>query len=343
MQVRLPYAYAHQYFNIDGKKSSEIFLHDWIEGEVEEVQGQHAPLALRWHEYTPGMGNDYQPVEIRFYNGGFYKSGGYADGRPLRAADLTESNGPRSVHFLLSNGEYGSRYGKAIERAFQGKSNPSLPKPSTIEFEIGDTRVSSLMAAQKALDDLLVIDNAVWRKVHEPVLVTVPPDPLISWPEIYRRVMVKKPTFFSLGAPPHYVALRMDNVEKWENSRTPVGNERLKVQVRDIEVHLPNTLAFDEERNAMSRAVEAFLHLIGPDAWQWDRDRIDRFTKIRDRYQIYLGNPAIDPIEDILEAIPDFLEGVYPRRERYRAAFVAVKYATSLEPSIDLEFGRFPS
>lgn len=340
MQVRLPFAYTYQYFNVDGKKPSEIYQHEWLEGEVEEVPQQRAPVALRWRDYSR---REHQTVEIRYFNGGFYESGGYSDGRPLLADTLVDTKGPKSVYYLLSNSDYGSRYGKAIEGAFQGKANPKLPKPSTIEFEIGDTRTHSLALAQKKLDGLLVINNEVWKRIHEPVLVTVPPDPLISWPEIYRRVMVKEPTFASLGAPPHFVALRMDSVAKWEAYRQPVGKERLTVQAGDIEVLLPKTLAFDEERNAMSRAVEAFLQLVGPDAWKWDMSRIDRFAKIRDRYHAYLENPAVHPIEDIVEAIPDFLDGLQPLHEGHRAAFVAVKYATSLEPSIDLAFGNFRS
>jgi hypothetical protein len=343
MHVRLPYAFPHQYFNVDGKKPSEIYFHDWIEGEVREVEEKHAPLAVRWQEYNPGVGKEYHVIDTRYYDGGFYTSAGYADGRPLRADDLTNPNGPPSVYHLLSDGDYGGRYIKAIESAFQGKPNPKLPKPSAIEFDIGDTKVAALATAQQSLDGLLVIDGAVWKQVHEPVLVTIPPDPLISWPEIYRRVMVKEPTFTLLGAPPHFVALRMDSVDKWEKYRAPIGKERVKVEVRNIEIHLPNTLAFDEERNAMSRAVEAFLQLLGPDAWKWETNRIVDFTKIRDRYQVFLGAPKADPIENILEAIPDFLTDLQPLHERYRAAFVAVKYATSLEPSIDLEFGVFPS
>jgi hypothetical protein len=93
----------------------------------------------------------------------------------------------------------------------------------------------------------------------------------------------------------------------------------------------------------MQRAVEAVLELIGPDAWQWNRERIVRFLKIRDRFHVYLDNPTVEPIEDILESIPDFLVGLQPLHERHRAAFAGVKHAVSLEPSIDLDFGRFPS
>jgi hypothetical protein len=91
----------------------------------------------------------------------------------------------------------------------------------------------------------------------------------------------------------------------------------------------------------MRRSLEAFLELVGQDVWRWCRERIERFLKIRDRFQVYVASTGTDLIEDILEEASDFMVGVHPLNERYRIPVVALRYAATLEPSIDLEIGRF--
>ncbi|MCV9963976.1 hypothetical protein OIU34_19030 [Pararhizobium sp. BT-229] len=345
MHVRLPFAYSHDYFNIGGRKLSSSTFYDWIEGEVEEVSAEQAPVAIRWQENRFGF-REFHPVEVRYSAGRFFVPGVRdrfgEQFETMKAGDLTEPNGPHTVLKLMAGGEYG-RFMTAVTNAFQGKANPKLPTPSSIELDLGDTMEVSRNAAERKIDGLLVVDGTVWVRVDEPVLVNYADDPLVAGPKIHHGISLQEPTFQTFGAPPNFAAHRIDRTDRWEAYRQPVGKERLQVEARHIEVLLPDAFVFDEERNAMRRAVEAVLELIGPDAWQWDRERIERFLKIRDRFQVHLDNPAVEPIEDILESIPDFLVGLHPRHERHRAAFAGVKYAASLEPSINLDFGRLPS
>ncbi|MCZ7861409.1 hypothetical protein O9X98_08365 [Agrobacterium salinitolerans] len=343
MHVRLPFAYSHDYFNIGGRKLSSSTFYDWIEGEVEEVSAEHAPVAIRWQENRRDL-REFHPVEVRYSAGRFFVPG-VRDRfdqhfEAMKAGDLIDPNGAHSVLKLLAGGDHG-RFMAAVTNAFQGKANPKLPNPASVEFDLGDTMEVSRRAAERKIENLLVVDDTVWVSVDEPVLVNYADDPLIAGPKIHRGISLYEPTFGNFGAPPNFAAHRIGRTDRWESYRQPVGKERLRLEARDIEILIPEAFIFDEERNAMRRAVEAVLVLIGPDAWRWDRVRLERFLEIRDRFRVYLSNPAAEPIEDILESIPDFLEGVHPRRERHREAFVAAKYVTSLEPSIRLDFGNF--
>lgn len=347
MQVRLPFAYTHEYFNVGGKKISTRNLYDWIEVDIREVPSTEAPLAARWQECD--RSDRWHGVEVRYNDGHFYEPADYEDtgdwmvrGDTVMPADkLVDPNGPSETINLMANCG-GSQ--TAIVNAFQGKPNSKPPKPGGVEFDLGDNETEVRRKAESYLEGILIIDGTVWRRVHEPVLVNYADDPLIAWPEIHRRIITTEPTFRSFGAPPHFSAHRIDRIDRidrWEGYRAPGNRERLKVTARDIEVLLPDAFTFDEERNAMRRSLEAFLELVGQDVWRWCRERIERFLKIRDRFQVYVASTGTDLIEDILEEASDFMVGVHPLNERYRIPVVALRYAATLEPSIDLEIGRF--
>lgn len=345
MHVRLPFAYLHEYFNVGGKKISTRNLYDWIEADLREVSSREAPLAARWQEMN-GNTDRWNGVEVRFHAGNFHRPAFYEDsGDWLERGDtvisvekLVDPNGPSETIQLMANCG-GSR--SAIVNAYQGKVNSRVPKPESVEFDLGDNEEEARRRAEEFVSRFLVIDGRVWKRVHEPVLVNHADDPLIAWPEIHRRITTTEPTFKSFGAPPHFAAHRIDRIDRWEGYREVDRRERLNVKARDIEVLLPDAFTFDEERNAMRRSVEAFIELVGPDVWRWDRDRINRFLKIRDRFRVHLGSPQIDPIEDILEVTADFMAEVRPLCERYRIPVVALRHAATLEPSIELEIGRF--
>jgi hypothetical protein len=346
MQVRLPFAYSHEYFNVGGKKISTRNLYDWIEADIREVSAREAPLAARWQECDHGT-DRWRGIEVRYNAGHFYRPDAYEGGDWMSRGDtvmsadkLVDPNGPAAVIQFMANCG-GSN--AAIVNAFQGKPNSKPPKPSGVEFDLGDNEIEARRNAETYLEGILVIDGRVWRRCHEPVLVNHADDPLIAWPEIHRRIVTIEPTFDSFGAPPHFSAHRIDRVDRWEGYREPDGRERLKVKSRALQILIPDAFSFDEERNAMRRSVEAFLELVGQDAWRWDRERVARFVDVRDRFQTYLAGNGAALIEDILEEASDFMEGVRPLHERYRIPVIALKYAATLEPTIELEIGRFPA
>jgi hypothetical protein len=287
-------------------------------------------------------------VEVRYHAGNFYRPAFYEDSGDrfvrgdtvISAEKLADPNGPQETIDLMSNCG-GSRI--AIVNAYQGKTNSKVPKPESVEFDLGDNAEKARGNAEDYVNGFLIVDGRVWKRVHEPVLVNHADDPLVAGPEIHRRIITTEPSYKSFGAPPHFAAHRIDRIDRWECYREPEQRERLKVEARDIKVLLPDVFTFDEERNAMRRSVESFLELVGQDAWRWDRERIELFLTIRDRFQRYRGSPRVDPIEDILDVTADFMTGVHPLHERYRIPVAALGYAAALEPSIEFDVGLFPS
>jgi hypothetical protein len=344
MHVRLPFAYSHDYFNIGGRKLSSSTFYDWVEGEVQEVSDEQAPIAIQWQDNRLGLRN-FDPVEVRYFSGRFYVPGVRnrfdQHFEVITAGDLIETNGPHSVLKLMAGVDHG-RLMTAVTNAFQGKANPKLPAASLIELDLGNTMEVSRTAAERLIEGLLVINGSVWVGCDEPVLVNYADDPLVAWPKIHHGICLQEPTFRTFGAPPNFAAHRIGRTDRWVAYRHPGGREELQVEAQNIEVLIPDAFVFDEERNAMRRAVESVLELTGPEACQWDGAQVDRFLKIRDRFRVYLLKTSIEPIEDILESCSDFLAALYPLHEKYRTAFAAVKFARSLEPSINLSFGNFP-
>lgn len=340
MRVRLPFSFSHTYFNVGGLKPSTRVCHDWVEGEVPEIEMAEAPVALRWLQNAPGRSGR-KPMSVRYWQGRFFKCVQIAttngEFKTLASSLLVDPNGPHDICSLMAD-DYSSRSLSSVNAAFAGRANPKPPLAGNVELDLGTDEERKRMEADRKVGGLLVIEGEIWSEIDEPVLFNRAEDPSIAWPKIRRGIGLWSPTFGNFGAPPNAMAYRIGDTEAWIGYREPRDREALQLEAHEIEVLIQEAFVFDQERNAMRRAVETFLELLGPDAWRWDADRASLFRSVRDAFRTHLASPGEYPVEDILQILPAFLADLQPLHVRYRDAFTAVKFAGSLEPTVHVPF-----
>lgn len=341
MHVKAPFAYSVEYFVHNGRKRVQRTLIDHVERDVPEIAMDKAPVALTWQHRGRRMDIGL-PSVVRYYEGQFYQSAVQTwrnqglDEVP-GAGSLVINPNQKSQAAALYSGETQGRFFDAVHQLLNGRKPQKRPA-AKVEFDLGDDHAERRLAAEARLERLLVIDNDIWLRIHEPTLAVRADAPMSYEPQIQRIVLTEEPRFKNFGAPPDAVAHRIDQTDRWLRYREPAGKETLRICAEDIRVEMPEAFCFDPVRNAMLRATEAFVELFGPEIHTWNDHLISAFVEIRNRLRAHLANPAAYPIEDIAEDIPPVLARIERRTEAFRTVWRACEFALAEEPSIEIAF-----
>lgn len=343
MQIRAPFAYSIDHYLRGGRKRVSRTLIDHVEWDVPEISAAEAPVAVRWQQTGRRMDGVYASL-VRCHEGQFYESAV----QTWRNQGLAEVSGATSLIIrpnqksqaaAVFTGEVGGRHFDAVEHHLMGRKPQKRPDARDVEFELCDDHDERRAAAEARLERVLLIDGDIWRRIHEPTLAVTADGPSVFEPQIQRIVLTVDPRFATFGAPPDAVAHRIDQEDRWDRYRDPVGKETLRICSTDIRVEMPEAFGFDPIRNAMLRAVEAFVSLFGPEIHEWDHELISAYVGIRDRLRSHLASPSACAIEDIVEEVPPLLARLGRRTEAYRTVSRACDYALAEEPSISIEIG----
>ncbi|MCZ7861476.1 hypothetical protein O9X98_08700 [Agrobacterium salinitolerans] len=287
--------------------------------------------------------NTRRPSLVRYHDGQFYQSADQMwtnqglDDVPGAAVLVMHPTEERQAAALYS-GETQGRSFDAMYHFLHGRKPQKRPASKEVEFDLGDDHAERKLAAEARIERLLVIDNDIWLRIHEPTLAVIADDPMEHEPQIRRTVFTEEPRFSNFGSPPDAIAHRIDQTDRWLAHRRPTGRETLRVCAEDIRVEMPEAFCFDPARNTMLRATEAFVELFGPEIHTWNDDLISAYVEIRKRLRAHLANPAVCAIEDIAEDIPPVLARIPRRTEAFRTVWRACEHALAEEASIEIAF-----
>lgn len=339
MHVRAPFAYSVDYFKNEGRKLVQRTLVDYVEGEVPEISLSESLVAIRWRQ-RGRIGDWTSPVEVRTYQGRFYAKGGYDtfDRLPtdVDAAVLSHPDADTRTAALFSGESFG-RFLSAVQDHLKGK-NQKRPSPKDIETDLGDDLAERRADAENRLARLVTIDGKVWREIDEPTLAVRADEGIQFESQIQKFILLNEPRLASFGAPPEAAAYRIGQNDRWHHYRRPSGKETVRDLALDIVVEIPGIYNFDATRNAMLRAVESFVSMIGPEIHGWDRALIDGYLSIRTRMEAYLADRRTAAIEDIFDDAWPIIEGVRGRTVAYRTVRQAFVHAGKEEPDISISF-----
>jgi hypothetical protein len=340
MHVRAPFAYAVEYFVHNGRKRTQRTLIDHVERDVPQIGLDEAPVAIRWEHRGRRMDIGL-PSLVRYHDGRFYQSASQTwrnqglDEVP-GAASLVVNPHPKSHAAALYSGETHGRFFDAVHHFLHSQRTQKRPSAQKIEFDLGDDHVERRMAAETRLERLLVIENDIWLRIHEPTLAVRADRPMSFEPQVQRIILTEEPRFENFGAPPDAVAHKIDQTDLWLSYREPTGKEALRICADNIRVEMPEAFSFDPVRNAMLRSVEAFVLLLGPEIHVWDDELVVNYLSIRNKLRFHIVNPALCPVENIAVDIPPILARIESKTEAYRTVSRACDYALAKEPSINI-------
>jgi hypothetical protein len=342
MLVRAPFAYSVDYFVHNGRKRVQRILIDHVERDVPEIGMEEAPVALTWQQRGRTM-DIVRPSMVRYYDGQFYQSiiqSWINLGLDDRGAAHTLVVAPHEKRqkAALYSGETEGRYFDAVHHFLHGGNTAKRPKASEVEFDLGDDHDEQKSAAEERLGRFLLVDNAIWVRIHEPTLVVRADAPMARDPLLQRTIFTEAPRFSNFGAPPDAIAYSIDQTDRWMNQREPLAWETIKVCAENIRVEMPEAFRFDGVRNGMLRSVEAFLELLGPEIHAWDDGMIGKFVDTRRRLRAHLKHPTEFAIEDIAEDAYPLLARIERRTPALRTVWRAFDHALAEEPSIEIDF-----
>lgn len=339
MHVKAPFAYSVDYFKHEGRKLVQRTLVDYVEGEVPEIPLSESPVAIRWRQRNR-FSDRGAPVEVRTHQGRFYAKGGYDSFNRLPTdIDASVFSHPDKVAGAaeLFSGESFGRFMNAVQEHLKGK-NQKRPSPRDIETDLGDDLAERRADAEARLAGLVTIDGKVWTEVHEPTLAIRADEGIQYDSQIQKFILLTEPRLASFGAPPEAAAYRIGQNDKWQHYRRPSGKETIRDLALDIVVEIPGIFTFDATRNAMLRAVESFVSMIGPEIHGWDRSSIDAYLSIRNRLSAYLADRRTAAIEDIFDDARPIIEDIRGRTIAYRTVRQAFVHAGKEEPDIAISF-----
>jgi hypothetical protein len=339
MHVKAPFAYSVDYFKNEGRKLVQRTLVDYVEGEVPEIPLSESPVAIRWRQRSRFSDRGF-PVEVRTYQGRFYAKGGYDIFNRVPAdvdASIFSHPDVEAGATQLFSGESFGRFMNAVQEHLKGK-NQKRPSPKDIETDLGDDFVERRDDAENRLARLVTIDGKVWSEVDEPTLAIRADEGIQYDSQIQKFILLKEPRLASFGAPPEASAYRIGQNDRWHHYRQPSGKETIRELALDIVVEIPGIYTFDAPRNAMLRAVESFVSLIGPEIHGWDQSSIDGYLSIRNRLEAYMADRRTAEIEDIFEDARTIIEGIRGRTIAYRTVRQAFVHAGKEEPDISISF-----
>lgn len=342
MLVRAPFAYSVDYFVNNGRKRVQRVLIDHVEREVPQIGMEEAPVALTWQQR--GRTTDIvRPSIVRYHDGQFYQSiiqrwvNLGLDGCGAARSLVVVPHEKRQKAALYS-GDTDGRYFDAVHHFLHGGNALKRPRAREVEFDLGDDHDEQKSAAEERLGRFLLVDNAIWIRIHEPTLVVKADAPMAREPLLQRTIFTEAPRFANFGAPPDAIAYRIDQTDRWLHQREPSAWETLKVRAEDIRVEMPEAFRFDAIRNGMLRSVEAFLELLGPEIHSWDDGLIGKFVDTRKRLRNHLAHPTEFAIEDIAEDVDALLARIERRTPSLRTVWRAFGHALAEEPSIEIDF-----
>jgi hypothetical protein len=339
MQVRAPFAYSVEYFVKNGRNRARRTLIDHVQRDVPEIGIEEAPIALRWRHSGRTMSVS-RPSVVRLHDGNFYQSAAQMwvnqglDDVP-GAGDIVMNPHQNKKAAAIYSGETDGLAFRAVFNFLSGRKPQERPADDEVEFDLGDDLTERRLEAEERLNQILLIDNEIWIRIHEPILAVITDPPSAVEPQIRKFVFTGIPRLNTLGVPPDAIAFRIGQSNGWPQHGEPVDQEKLRICADDIHVDIPDAFCFDQVRNDMLRATEAFVQLLGPEIHTWRDDTISSYIGIRNALREHLSNQFV-PIEDIIEKIPPLLASIERRTVALRTVWRACEHALSKEPSIDI-------
>ena len=176
-----------------------------------------------------------------------------------------------------------------------------MPAAAKIAYNLGDTRDAAVAAKREYADGLLVVDGASYRRCAQPRLMLE-----VDYQRYVFYILCNDYRYDALGhvkgIDSHHIVPIMDEAGLLELVRgLPQGN--VWHRYRDIEVHLPDVLAFDRAVEACGRTVAQGITDNERDIFFWPRPVAEELLAIRSEYKRWRQEPDEVDIADLLDRL----------------------------------------
>lgn len=328
MKIELPFTFMVSATTSRWKTPKRVVQLDFVAWDVPEVALADAPIALEWeHVVCDPHARDEGRVcrrEVRFVDGAFYTPFGTTGSRADYYRTFLAENLPRrdtAYHTTLGHFwdllpyETDDPRMKAMEEWFYGCAFSSeLDGKNDVRIVSSDEEKERKWAEATA-SRFAVIDGRAYIRVGEPKLV------FNAW-ELPMPGAGMSMTFMpenlvlafdedALGSPARRVHFRADDFSSLEDHSIAKGVPVTRGEVRNVVVHMPQTLGFNATRELAYRTA-LFAHSAGePALGEIGRDAANAWYDLKDALARFRADGNWHILEETMtQAIPVLVAGM---------------------------------